>query len=66
MEIDFTPINTWIFLYGNFLGLENLAKLLNIFNVDTTSGDSGGIVRDIKPSEARKQVAEVLGRCRIT
>jgi len=66
MEIDFTPINTWIFLYGNFLGLENLAKLLNIFNVNTTGEDSGGLVRDIKPSEAKKQVAEVLGRCRIT
>jgi len=66
MEIDFTPINTWIFLYGNFLGIENLAKLLNIFNVDTTGGDSGGLVRDIKPSEAKKQVAEVLGRCRLT
>ncbi len=66
MEIDFTPINTWIFLYGNFLGLENLAKLLNIFNVDTTGEGSSGLVRDIKPSEAKKQVAEILGRCRIT
>jgi predicted nucleic-acid-binding protein len=66
MEIDFTPINTWIFLYGNFLGLENLAKLLNISNVDTTGEDSGGLVRDIRPYEAKKQTAEILSKCRIT
>ncbi len=66
MEIDFTPINTWLFLYGNFLGLENLAKLLNVANVDTTSEGSNDLVRNISASEARKQTAEILSRCKIT
>jgi hypothetical protein len=73
MEIEFVPINTWIFLYGNFLGLENLVKLLNISNAGTTgesSGTSGrsssGIVRNITASEAIKQTKELLSRCQIT
>jgi hypothetical protein len=65
-EIEFTPINTWIFLYGNFLGLENLVKLLNISNVDITGENSGSLVRNIEASEARKQTKEILSRCRIT
>jgi hypothetical protein len=73
MEIEFVPINTWIFLYGNFLGLENLVKLLNISNAGTTGGSSdtsgrgsNGIVRNITASEARKQTSELLSRCQIT
>jgi len=66
MEVDFTPINTWIFLYGNFLGIENLVKLLNISNVNTKGEGSGDLVRNISASEAKKQTSELLSRCRIT
>jgi hypothetical protein len=76
MEIEFVPINTWIFLYGNFLGLENLVKLLNISNVGTTGessgsivsggGGSGSLVRNITASEAQRQTREILSRCKIT
>lgn len=69
MKIDFTPINTWIFLYGNFLGLENLIKLLNIAEGETISGESSGsstgsIVRNISIGTARSEVTKIMQNCR--
>jgi hypothetical protein len=65
MKIDFTPINTWIFLYGNFLGLENLIKLLNIAEGGTISGSgSDSIVRNISKNVAREEVNNIMQNCR--
>jgi len=65
MKIEFAPINTWIFLYGNFLGLENLIKLLNIAEGGTISGSSSdSIVRNIDKSIARQEVKNIMQSCR--
>jgi len=65
MKIDFSPINTWIFLYGNFLGLENLIKLLNIAEGGTVSGSSSdSIVRNIDKRVAREEVKNIMQSCR--
>jgi len=65
MKIDFSPINTWIFLYGNFLGLENLIKLMNIAEGRTISSSSGSIVRNIDKGTARKEVSNIMKNCRV-
>ncbi len=69
MKIEFTPINTWIFLYGNFLGLENLIKLLNIaegrtINSSSTSSSSDSIVKNIDRSAARQEISRIMQNCR--
>ncbi len=66
MKIDFSPINTWIFLYGNFLGLENLIKLLNIAEGRTISGGSSdSIVSNISRGVARQEVKNIMQSCRV-
>jgi len=68
MKIEFAPINTWVFLYGNFLGLENLIKLLNIAEGGTISGgissSSDSIVRNIGKGVARQEVSKIMQNCR--
>jgi hypothetical protein len=68
MKIEFAPINTWIFLYGNFLGLENLIKLLNIAEGGTISGGISSswssIVRNVDRSIARQEVNNIMQNCR--
>jgi hypothetical protein len=71
MKIEFSPINTWIFLYGNFLGLENLIKLLNIAEGKTTSNSSASskssdsIVRNIDRGVARQEISRIMQNCKI-